>query len=315
MEFDKTLIEKGRAPTVEEMQDYFKKNDYTAAPLPFDPETGKQKDVNMYMKAREFFKKSWLKNQKDFGGKGSFVNFSNNYPVAVLENADEQLIAGAVTNIFADEELYNQIIDSFFDTMQPKIELAFNSYANEHNKNVDDLTEDEMKYVIDSFVDLFLNQMINLLMQSQSVPELINSTNTIGTHEDFNDFISENRSREDFYRKWDHTRTKIGKIFSFSELSEGEDATVDLEEQIIAKHSLGYSDDEIAESETLFMKIQSIYCSMLDEVEKEIYKKRMQGLTVESIAIDLGYKSHSTIVKKLKKMRVKFDEMCKKLNQ
>ena len=73
MEFDKTLIEKGRAPTVEEMQDYFKKNDYTTAPLPFDSATGKDKDVIIYMKARELFKKVWLKNWKTLWKKAAFL--------------------------------------------------------------------------------------------------------------------------------------------------------------------------------------------------------------------------------------------------
>ena len=69
MKLDRTLIDKDGAPTVKETQDYFKKNDYTTAPLPFDSATGKDKDVIIYMKARELFKKVWLKNQKQLGGK------------------------------------------------------------------------------------------------------------------------------------------------------------------------------------------------------------------------------------------------------
>ena len=40
--------------------------------------------------------------------------------------------------------------------------------------------------------------------------------------------------------------------------------------------------------------------------------------TIPSLAYtlkDLGYKTHSAIVKKLKKMRKKFDEMCKAINK
>ena len=106
MKLDRTLIDKDGTPTVKETQEYFKKNDYTTAPLPFDSATGKDKDVIIYMKARELFKKVWFKNQKQLGGKASFVNFTKNYPIAVLESADEKLIAGAVTNILSDDELY-----------------------------------------------------------------------------------------------------------------------------------------------------------------------------------------------------------------
>ena len=105
MKLDRTLIDKDGAPTVKETQDYFKKNDYTTATLPFDSAIGKDKDVIVYMKARELFKKVWLKNQKQLGGKVSFVNFTKNYPIAVLEKADEELISSTVTNIVSNSEL------------------------------------------------------------------------------------------------------------------------------------------------------------------------------------------------------------------
>ena len=50
----------------------------------------------MYMKAKGFFKEKWLSVQKSMGGKGSLKNFSANYPLQVLEKADEDLIAGTV---------------------------------------------------------------------------------------------------------------------------------------------------------------------------------------------------------------------------
>jgi len=242
-------------------------------------------------------------------------NYLSINPIAVLENADEKLIAGAVTNILSDDELYKETIDSFFENMQPQIELAIDTYAQKNNKDVDDLTEKEIAFVIDKLVDLFLSEMMNALMQSQSVPELIKTTKKIGTHEDFNHFIEENRSRKDFYRKWDHTRTKIGKIFSFSELADNEDAIVDMEANFVERHGVGYEEDEIADSETWFIKFESLYLSMLDDVEKQIYESRMKGRTTTVIAKELGYASHSTVVKKLKKMRKKFDEMCAKLNK
>ena len=43
MKLDRTLIYKDGAPSVKETQDYFKKNDYTTAPNPFDVESATQK--------------------------------------------------------------------------------------------------------------------------------------------------------------------------------------------------------------------------------------------------------------------------------
>ena len=232
MKLDRTLLDKGRAPTVEEMKDYFKKNDYTTSSPTFDPSCAKRDEMNVYIKAKNLFKENWLKNQAKFGGNASFKDYSSNHPLVVLEQADEDLISGAATNIISDPVLYGQIIDSFLDAMQHQIELAIDTYAQKNNKNVDDLTAEELEFVIDKFVDLFLDTMVNLQMQSQSVPELIKGTKEIGTHEDFTNAFDENFARADFYRKWDHTRTKMGKIFSLSEVTEDADAQAELEENL-----------------------------------------------------------------------------------
>ena len=315
MKLDRTLIDKDGAPTVKETKDYFKNNDYTTAPNPFDVESATQKELTVYMKSREIFRKTWLEKQKKFGGKDSFLNFSENYPLAVLEKANEELISGAVANIISNPELYEQSIDAFFTNLQPQIELAFETYAKQFNKDLETITDEEIAFVIDKFVDLFLDHMMESLMKSQGVPKIIKTARQLATHEDFNNFISENSSRADFYRKWDHTRTKIGKIFTFSEITEDAEAQAEFEENLTEAHTLGYSENEIAESETMFMKFENVYFSMLDQEEIQIYKSRMCGCTTQMIAKDLGYKTHSAIVKKLKKMRKKFDEMCKAINK
>ena len=60
MKLDRTLLDKNRPPTVEEMKDYFKKNDYTTAPPTFDPFRAKRNEMNVYMKAKAVFKENWL---------------------------------------------------------------------------------------------------------------------------------------------------------------------------------------------------------------------------------------------------------------
>lgn len=37
MNFDRTLIDSDHPPTVEEMKDYFRRNDYTAVKSPYNP--------------------------------------------------------------------------------------------------------------------------------------------------------------------------------------------------------------------------------------------------------------------------------------
>ena len=104
--------------------------------------------------------------------------------------------------------------------------------------------------------------------------------------------------------------TKMGKIFSFSEVTEDADAQAELEENLTEAHTLGYSENEVAYSEKEFMKFENAYLSLLDEVERKIYGLRKEGCTTQVIAKDLNYQSHSTVVKKLKVMREKFEKLC-----
>ena len=55
MKLDRTLLDKGRAPTVEEMKDYFKKNDYTTSSPTFDSLRAKRDEMNVYMKAKKLY--------------------------------------------------------------------------------------------------------------------------------------------------------------------------------------------------------------------------------------------------------------------
>ena len=94
MEFDRSLLDKEGAPTEEEMREYFIKNDYTTAKSDFDVSKVSQAQAKLYMKAKKFFLAAWLKQQEKMGGTGSLKNFSDNYPLKLMEQKDEELIIG-----------------------------------------------------------------------------------------------------------------------------------------------------------------------------------------------------------------------------
>ena len=96
MKLDRTLIEKDGAPSEEEAREFFLKHDYTAHKSSFDPMKASEEDLRLYKKAKDFFKESWLAQFKSMGGKGSMKNFTKNYPLRVLEDANEDLISGTV---------------------------------------------------------------------------------------------------------------------------------------------------------------------------------------------------------------------------
>ena len=312
MEFDRSLLDKEGAPTEEEMREYFIKNDYTTAKSDFDVSKVSQAQAKLYMKAKKFFLAAWLKQQEAMGGEASLKNFSDNYPLKLMEQKDEELIVGAVGKILGDEEQYVQIIDTFFDQMQPQFMVGFNAYAASVNKNVDDLTDSEIDMVVNKVVDAFYETMMELLMKSQGIPGVIGITSDVHdqTHQDFPE--GNNYRKTDFQRAFYHTRTQMDTILSLDEFQEN---GYDMDEG--ARNFFDQIEDEIdpAEEDEKENLILTAYYQILDNVEREILELRIKKFTNEDIAKKLGYKTQSAISKRLAKMRKKFDELIKELDE
>ena len=312
MEFDRSLLDKEGAPTEEEMREYFIKNDYTTAKSDFDVSKVSPAQAKLYMKAKKFFLAAWLKQQEAMGGEASLKNFSDNYPLKLMEQKDEELIVGAVGKILGDEEQYVQIIDTFFDQMQPQFMVGFNAYAASVNKNVDDLTDSEIDMVVNKVVDAFYETMMELLMKSQGIPGVIGITSDVHdqTHQDFPE--GNNYRKTDFQRAFYHTRTQMDTILSLDEFQEN---GYDMDEG--ARNFFDQIEDEIdpAEEDEKENLILTAYYQILDNVEREILELRIKKFTNEDIAKKLGYKTQSAISKRLAKMRKKFDELIKELDE
>ena len=312
MLLDRSLLDKEGAPTEEEMREYFIKNDYTTAKSDFDVSKVNETQAKLYVKAKKFFSEAWLKQQKAMGGKASLKNFSKDHPLKLMEQKDEELIVGAVGKILGDEEQYTQIIDTFFDQMQPQFMVGFNAYAASVNKSVDDLTDDEIEMVTGKVADAFYETMMELLMKSQGIPEVINLTKKVvnQTHQDFPE--GNNYRKTDFQRAFYHTRTQMDTILSLDEFQEN---GYDMDEGV--RNFFDQIEDEIdpAEEDEKENLIFTAYYQILDNVEREILELRIKKFTNEDIAKQLGYKTQSAISKRLAKMRKKFDELIKELDE
>ena len=302
MKLDRTLIDKEGTPTKDELKEYFRNNDYTTAKSTFNPARSNQGLLKLYMRSKGFFKEKWLSVQKFMGGKGSMKNFSANYPLQVLEQANEDLIAGTVGDILLDDELTTQIIDSYFAMMEEPLTTGFTAYAASVGKSPDDLNDEEVKMVVDKVTDLFLEQMMTLMMETQSVPEILGVAKKNGAHEDFNPHVAENRDKIDFERKWDHIRTKLGKPLSLDELATSNPSA--LEE---CRSMFETSDEEYDILENQFL-------DTLNGTDREIYLMRKEGLTQTEIAERLGYKSHSAVTKRMEKMKKALIDFCADFN-
>ena len=297
MKIDMTLLEKDSAPTVAELKAFFRNHDFSTQVSKYDPMVAADEQNRVYIKAKKYFLSSWNKQMKLLTGKGSLVNFTSNAPVRCLEEANENLVVGAVMEILTDETLCERIIDSMLTTLKGDITAELEKYAKAHNKTVEELTEAEFALVFDQFADLFLSVMMNKLMQVESVPEIMGVSKEIGAHEDFATTANTNFDKVDFNRQWDHTRTRVGELESLGQIEKTEQTSPD--------SATEFADGDPQAHLEMMETIKEFYAFLGDETDVKIFKLKANGYTQKQIAEQLGFKTHSAVGKRLKKIEEK----------
>ncbi len=296
---DTSLLDNPGPPTLDQLKAHFQANDFTTEQSSYDPSKATDAQNQIYVKAKRLFAEEWDRRQKAMGGKGSLRNFSSAYPLQVLENANEDLVAGTVTQILSDTDLTQRI----FDSWEPKIAKAIATYAESVGKSC--LSDEEVEMVIAQFASALQGNAMNLLMQTENVPQLLSELKLMQTHEDFSEQAVENWDKIDFDRKWDHTRTKIGRLLS------SEDIELDVLER--GQNVLEDGEEYSIEEQIFEQQLEEAFMAALDSTELEICRLRKLHYTQAEIAEALGYKTHSAITKRLAKMREKFDAVARKL--
>lgn len=280
--------------TDEELKAIFRANDYTTYVPKFDARTATAGENKVHSRAKALFYKSWCGQLRGMGGKASLKNFSKDYPVKLLEQTDENIIAEQVVEVLNDESKLQSVFEVFFTSMEKPLDDALSAQAAALGKSLEELTDDEIMLAVDKVADALMNVMIGKMMMSQSVPEIMHITKKHGAQEDFNPSVKDNHDRVDFERKWDHTRTKLGTMLSFDELDPDDE-------------SLAYWDDEPIDDEAAFVDLTKRFLASLDDdTDRDIVIFKLKGKTQSEIAETLGF-SQSAIAKRLKKIKVKFD--------
>ncbi|MBQ8249696.1 MAG: winged helix-turn-helix transcriptional regulator [Clostridia bacterium] len=303
MKTDMTLLEKDGAPTIAELKAFFGDHDFSTQVSKYDPMTAPEEQNKVYIKAKKYFLSSWNKQMKLLTGKGSLINFTSNAPVRCLEEANENLVAGAVMEILSDETLCECIIDSMLTALEGDITAEIKKYAKAHNKTVEELTEEELALVFDQFADLFLSVMMNKLMQVESVPEIMGVSKEIGAHEDFANTANTNFDKIDFKRQRDHTRSRVGEMESLDQIEKTEHTAPEAATEFTEEDPQAHL--EMVET------IKEFYTFLGDETDIKIFKLKADGYTQKQIAELLGFKTHSAVGKRLRKIEEKRLEFLK----
>ncbi len=282
--------------TDEELKAIFHANDYTTYVPKYDASKRTAAENNIHSRAKTLFYKAWCGQLVGMGGKASLKNFSRDYPVKLLEQTDENIIAEQVMNVLGNEEMLQSVFEVFFTSMEKPLEDALTAQAAALGKSLDNLTDDEIMQAVDKIADALMNCMIGKMMVSQSVPEIMQITKKHGAHEDFNPSVQNNHDRIDFERKWNHTRTKLGRMLSFDVLDPDDE-------------SLAYYDDEPMDDEAALVDLTKRFLASLDdETDRDIVLFKLKGKTQSEIAETLGF-SQGAIAKRLKKIKAKFDAL------
>ncbi len=113
--------------------------------------------------------------------------------------------------------------------------------------------------------------------------------------EDFNSGYSTHKM--DFFRKWYHTRTKHPQMSldEYTEESTDQYNGYSLERDV-ANGEIPFEDFVISEVDT------ELFMSKLSERDRRIIKSRLEGKTYETIAAEVGFKTHSAVLKRIKKI-------------
>lgn len=282
--------------TDEELNAIFRANDYTTYVPKYDARTATAEENRIHSRAKALFYKSWCGQLRGMGGKASLKNFSKDYPVKLLEQTDENIIAEQVVNVLNDDSKLQSVFEVFFTSMEKPLEDALSAQAASLEKSLEELIDDEIMRAVNKVADSLMNFMIGKMMVSQSVPEIMQITKKHGAHEDFNQNVKDNHDRIDFERKWDHTRTKLGKMLSFDELDPDDE-------------SLAYWDYEPIDDEAAFVDLTKRFLASLDDdTDRDIVIFKLKGKTQSEIAETLGF-TQGAIAKRLKKIKAKFDAL------
>ena len=148
-------------------------------------------------------------------------------------------------------------------------------------------------FVSMAVADAMLALAVPIIMDKHHVREIIDCAREHRCFEDFD--YRDSQQKKAFYRKWYHMRTQHPQI-----------SLEGYEEDYKARHNgeLWDPPDEDAQTERTVLSRVKVeqFLEALPEKDRQILELRLQDCTMEQIAEKLGYKNHSGVLKRIKKI-------------
>ena len=158
---------------------------------------------------------------------------------------------------------------------------------------------EDLEFISEAEIDIYLRYIVPRVMKKYNMAATIQAAGDFRCFEDFDDRNS--RQKIDFYRKWYHTRTKY-PIISLEGFKES-----------YAKNHNGQEWDKPDNTQEIEENVTSqvfadAFKATLTEKDMAILELRIQGDTLEEIAEKLGFKTHSAVLKRLRKIGLAYEK-------
>ena len=146
--------------------------------------------------------------------------------------------------------------------------------------------------------------LIPKIMAQHNMNEIIAVAAEYRCVEDFD--YRNSRQKIDHYRRWYHTRAKNITVESLDELKERYAENNDGMDWDVA--------DERSDVNRAVLEPMAVneFLASLGETDRQILTMRMEGITLEKIAEKLGYKTHSAIHKRIRKIGLTYEKFSGK---
>ena len=159
--------------------------------------------------------------------------------------------------------------------------------------------DEDLGYISEEEISETFTWLVPKIMAKHNMNEIIAVAAEYRCFEDFD--YRKSRQKIDFYRKWYHTRTKIS-VESLDEIKEKYAENTDGMEWDIPDDSVN------VESTVLEPIAVSKFLDTLSETDRKILTMRMDDVTLEKIAKELGFKTHSAIHKRIRKIGLAYEK-------
>lgn len=181
----KDLLELDRLPTLDELKEFFKENDWTTVKID-DPSRRTDAERAEIAYAAKLMDKKFEELARKKGRNSAARYYGVDNPLIALQNNTEDLVASTVVKIANDDELTDAILSQF------------------------DLTDPD----IDKKADDFLNNAVNTMLDVMEYEKLAEIVRLNSDEQDFNDKVANNYRLKDHVRRWEHTKDKKKNILT-----------------------------------------------------------------------------------------------------